>query len=253
QFDEEDDDCYANLVPPPKVVKPFPPAEERRNLQQREALENLEKELGKTKIVTPQTAKRHQGGYWCDTCACLMKDSQGFLDHINGKKHNRILGMSMNVERISVNRVREKLASLNKARRPDGGYEIEDVETIQKRIHSLEAHQEQKKRKKKRSRHLKDGDDQSLKNVRQELIDYQVPAEEDVKSSEATKRPKFPASCVGDATSRISALDANSFHQIEKREKERRDSSPQAENEEDHAEAEQLRLLGLPTSFTGND
>lgn len=37
-------------------------------------------------VVTSQTAPHQQGGYWCDVCQCLLKDSMAYLDHINGKK-----------------------------------------------------------------------------------------------------------------------------------------------------------------------
>jgi U4/U6.U5 tri-snRNP component SNU23 len=37
-------------------------------------------------VVTSQTAPQQQGGYWCDVCQCLLKDSMAYLDHINGKK-----------------------------------------------------------------------------------------------------------------------------------------------------------------------
>ena len=38
-------------------------------------------------------------------CDALMKDSSSYLDHINGKKHNRLNGMNMKVERVDVNKV----------------------------------------------------------------------------------------------------------------------------------------------------
>ena len=39
-------------------------------------------------------------------CDCVLRDSQSYLDHINGKYHNRALGMSMNVERSTTEQVR---------------------------------------------------------------------------------------------------------------------------------------------------
>ncbi|THG10320.1 hypothetical protein TEA_000126 [Camellia sinensis var. sinensis] len=36
---------------------------------------------------------------------CVVKDSANYLDHINGKKHQRALGMSMRVEQASLEQV----------------------------------------------------------------------------------------------------------------------------------------------------
>lgn len=47
----------------------------------------------------------HQAGYYCSVCDCILRDSQSYLDHINGKWHNRALGMSMRVERSTVDQV----------------------------------------------------------------------------------------------------------------------------------------------------
>lgn len=44
----------------------------------------------------------------------MMKDSSSYLDHINGKKHNKLKGMNMKVERVSVDKVKEKFKSLKK-------------------------------------------------------------------------------------------------------------------------------------------
>merc|ERR1712183_296885 len=75
---------------------------------------NLEKNLGKSAVVTAHTIKPMQGGYWCSVCECLLKDSSTYLEHINGRRHNRNLGMNMKVEKIGVDRVKDKLASLRK-------------------------------------------------------------------------------------------------------------------------------------------
>ena len=37
----------------------------------------------------------------CTVCECLLKDSLTWVDHINGRKHNRFLGMTMQVEKKS--------------------------------------------------------------------------------------------------------------------------------------------------------
>lgn len=46
-----------------------------------------------------------QAGYYCSVCDCILRDSQSYLDHINGKWHNRALGMSMRVERSNAEQV----------------------------------------------------------------------------------------------------------------------------------------------------
>eukprot|EP00922_Rhytidocystis_sp_ex-Travisia-forbesii_P026434 GHVS01038705.1.p1 GENE.GHVS01038705.1~~GHVS01038705.1.p1 ORF type:complete len:302 (+),score=95.17 GHVS01038705.1:196-1101(+) len=92
----------------------YPAPSERKALQRRTEEVRLDSEIGKTLLVTTQTPKQLQGGYWCETCSCLIKDSQAYLDHINGKKHNRMLGMTMRVERVGVGTVKHKLNQLKK-------------------------------------------------------------------------------------------------------------------------------------------
>lgn len=103
----------------------------------------MDKDLGKSKLVTPHTIKPLQGGYWCSVCECLIKDSAAYLDHVNGRRHNRNLGMNMKVEKITVDRVREKLKSIKKT--PDAV----NPEEIAAKIEAIEAEFEEKKRKKK--------------------------------------------------------------------------------------------------------
>lgn len=41
--------------------------------------------------VVTNPAAQAQGGYWCDVCQCLLKDSLNYLDHINGKRRKSAL------------------------------------------------------------------------------------------------------------------------------------------------------------------
>merc|ERR1711957_1003134 len=90
------------------------PSSQRTYLKQRSIELDLEKNLGQSKVVTQHTIKPMQGGYWCSVCECLLKDSATWLEHINGRRHNRNLGMNMKVEKIGVDRVKERLKALRK-------------------------------------------------------------------------------------------------------------------------------------------
>merc|ERR1711862_445066 len=89
------------------------------------------------------TIKPMQGGFWCSVCERLIKDSSSYLEHVNGRRHNRNLGMNMKVEKIGVDRVREKLKSLQK------GPEVIEQCDIAARIASIEAEEEERKQRRK--------------------------------------------------------------------------------------------------------
>merc|ERR1719188_2318183 len=119
------------------------PSSQRTYLKQRTIDLDLEKDLGKSQVVTAHTIKPMQGGYWCSVCECLLKDSSAWLEHVNGRRHNRNLGMNMKVEKIGVDRVKEKLRAMRKEP------EAVEEEDIAARIQRMEEEQEAKKQRKK--------------------------------------------------------------------------------------------------------
>jgi U4/U6.U5 tri-snRNP component SNU23 len=75
--------------------------------------EQLHAKAGTTQIVTAQAMEMGVGGgFWCETCSCLLKDSAAYLSHVNGKNHQRALGFSMRVENVGVDAVKDRFNAL---------------------------------------------------------------------------------------------------------------------------------------------
>ncbi len=52
--------------------------------------------------------------FFCKTCNCSLKDNQAYFDHFNGKRHNQLLGMNMRVEKVGIDKVKEKLLNMKR-------------------------------------------------------------------------------------------------------------------------------------------
>ncbi|XP_068659857.1 uncharacterized protein [Aristolochia californica] len=126
------------------------PLVQRKPLKHRDYEVDLSSCLGKTQVVTPIAPLSQQAGYYCSVCECVVKDSANYLDHINGKKHQRALGMSMRVERASLQQVQERFEILKK-RKASGSFSEQDLDA---RI--LKQQQEEEERKRERRERKKE-------------------------------------------------------------------------------------------------
>ncbi|KAG2442194.1 hypothetical protein HYH02_009680 [Chlamydomonas schloesseri] len=120
---------------------------ERSLLKQRDYAIDLTSRLGKTQVVGFNTPLNQQAGWFCNVCNCVLRDSQSYLDHINGKWHNRALGMSMKVEKSTLEQVKNKFEELKSRKSPPPDEYVPDGFDG---AASAEAKEREEKREKKR-------------------------------------------------------------------------------------------------------
>merc|ERR1719191_2643688 len=72
------------------------PSSMRDPVQARKDKVDLESGVGKTKAISFENGNngKGSGGYYCSVCDVNVKDSRAYLNHMNGRRHQRNMGFN---------------------------------------------------------------------------------------------------------------------------------------------------------------
>ncbi|KAL4494127.1 hypothetical protein ABPG72_016083 [Tetrahymena utriculariae] len=187
----------------------------------------LDKKVGERINVLKESHKSEHGGFYCQLCDTHVWDSNAWLDHINGKKHNRLLGMNNKVEKVGIDQIKAKLESLKK----DKQNKVKDYEQL---IYEIDNEEQNKKIKFQNDR----------KKLKTEEQSAYIPSE-----SQNDEEQKLKS---GDSQKQHSEGDDNKKEIDDKEQNKDQDKNQNKEGDDEEEEdpnAAMMAMMGLPTSF----
>ncbi|GAX23273.1 U4/U6.U5 tri-snRNP component SNU23 [Fistulifera solaris] len=163
-----------------------PEGSKRAFLRARQQAIDLESKVGTSEMVSADNAVVKSGiGWHCKVCDCFLKDSLTYLDHINGKKHQRKLGFTMRVERSTKDQVLDRLKSITQTTKLQKETSLHDIvdldELVQSKDEAMQREREEKKRirkerKAKEKQQQEEEEDEGEEEVEVEGIDPAIAA-----------------------------------------------------------------------------
>ena len=174
-----------------------PEGSDRAYLQARSTgvMQDLEAQVGQSTFVDTSSGgpvSKSDGvtatgvGWHCRVCDCFLKDSHTYLDHINGRKHQRKLGYSMHVQRSTKDDLKSKLAALKqkKQAKPEDECEIDFAERVEQKDQILKDRQEERRRRRKERKQK--AKEQQLEGGSNDNNEEEVPLEPTGEDTNAT-------------------------------------------------------------------
>jgi len=95
------------------------PSSMRDPVQARTKKVDLESGVGKTKAISFENGNngKGSGGYYCSVCDVNVKDSRAYLNHLNGRRHQRNMGFNpYKLQESSLDDVKNKFKELKQKR-----------------------------------------------------------------------------------------------------------------------------------------
>lgn len=197
---DEEESTREEFIPAAKGAA-GPAASKRAFLKARRNKVDVDSKIGSVEIVNPEAAATTKAiagevgsakdgitktgiGWHCKVCDCFLKDSLAYLDHINGKKHQRNLGYSMRVERSTKEQVSSRLAMLAKEKEStssllDSVEEESFYDIVKSKDEEAKRRKEERARKRK-ERKLKKKQEQREPIKEEEKIDEENAETEEV-------------------------------------------------------------------------